>query len=80
MRGLQKKAGDLTDDDIMPCDAQGLEEEVVATVALDVLRGLEYMHAHSMIHRDVKVRIPVVPWFWWFLNIFVCRVLWVMPF
>ncbi|EIE20192.1 kinase-like protein, partial [Coccomyxa subellipsoidea C-169] len=33
---------------------QGLEEEVVATVALDVLRGLEYMHAHSMIHRDVK--------------------------
>ncbi|KAK9901349.1 hypothetical protein WJX75_007725 [Coccomyxa subellipsoidea] len=33
---------------------QGLEEEVVATVALDVLRGLEYMHSHSMIHRDVK--------------------------
>ena len=35
---------------------QGLEEEIVATVALDVLRGLEYMHAHSMLHRDVKVR------------------------
>ncbi|CAL8470958.1 g10500 [Coccomyxa elongata] len=33
---------------------QGLEEEVVATVALDVLRGLDYMHSHSMIHRDVK--------------------------
>lgn len=34
---------------------QGLEEEVVATVALNVLRGLEYMHSHCMIHRDVKV-------------------------
>jgi serine/threonine-protein kinase OSR1/STK39 len=35
--------------------SQGLEEEIVATVAQDVLRGLEYMHSHSMIHRDVKV-------------------------
>ncbi len=34
---------------------QGLEEEMVATIALDVLRGLEYMHSHSMLHRDVKV-------------------------
>ena len=34
---------------------QGLEEEMVATIALDVLKGLEYMHAHSMLHRDVKV-------------------------
>jgi serine/threonine-protein kinase OSR1/STK39 len=39
----------------MTSESQGLEEEVVATVALDVLRGLEYMHSHSMIHRDVKV-------------------------
>ena len=36
---------------------QGLEEEMVATIALDVLKGLEYMHAHSMLHRDVKVGI-----------------------
>ena len=28
---------------------------MVATIALDVLRGLEYMHSHSMLHRDVKV-------------------------
>ena len=28
---------------------------MVATIALDVLKGLEYMHAHSMLHRDVKV-------------------------
>ena len=34
---------------------QGLEEEMVATIALDVLKGLDYMHAHSMLHRDVKV-------------------------
>ena len=27
----------------------------MATVALDVLRGLEYMHSHGMLHRDVKV-------------------------
>ena len=40
---------------------QGLEEEVVATVALDVLRGLDYMHTHSMIHRDVKVRLCSSP-------------------
>lgn len=28
---------------------------MVATIALDVLKGLEYMHTHSMLHRDVKV-------------------------
>ena len=28
---------------------------MVATIALDVLKGLDYMHAHSMLHRDVKV-------------------------
>ena len=39
------------------CLLQGLEEEMVATIALDVLKGLDYMHAHSMLHRDVKVRI-----------------------
>ena len=40
---------------------QGLEEEMVATIALDVLKGLEYMHAHSMLHRDVKVcLLPLV--------------------
>lgn len=36
---------------------QGLEEEMVATIALDVLKGLDYMHSHSMLHRDVKVNI-----------------------
>ena len=30
---------------------------MVATIALDVLKGLEYMHAHSMLHRDVKVSL-----------------------
>lgn len=33
----------------------------MATVALDVLRGLDYMHSHSMIHRDVKVRLCFFP-------------------
>ena len=41
---------------------QGLEEEMVATIALDVLKGLDYMHSHSMLHRDVKVpHLPTSP-------------------
>lgn len=35
---------------------QGLDEELVATIGLDVLRALEYMHLRGRIHRDVKAR------------------------
>ena len=38
---------------------QGLEEELVATIGLDVLRALDYMHSRGRIHRDVKVRLHI---------------------
>ncbi|EIE21776.1 kinase-like protein, partial [Coccomyxa subellipsoidea C-169] len=34
---------------------EGMEEDMIATIARDVLHGLQYLHDHDSMHRDLKV-------------------------
>ena len=33
----------------------GMDEDIILTIAKDILKGLDYLHRHDLAHRDLKV-------------------------
>jgi len=34
------------------------QSKIIVSYALDIIRGLEFLHSHNIIHRDLRVPLP----------------------
>jgi len=35
------------------------QSKFIVSYALDIIRGLEFLHSHNIIHRDLRVPLPI---------------------